>query len=114
MKTITEQLVQRELIDLKKGAIHKINLLNDYQPGAKRLRLTAVMMYGEIADKGRIGLSALSKEREWGIEGEIQACKSCTSVYRLEIKKKPQEIVSELVVGVSATMLVLLMVEVVC
>lgn len=111
MRTMKNQPLQRELLNFKTGSQRTIKLNHDYQQGAKKIRFVAVIMYGEIPAKSTFRLYASSGQYCWDSKEKVPQNKSQTIVFNYFIAKSPSVIIDEIIVGVSAPMVVLLMVH---
>jgi len=112
MKANKEQPVQAVLMHFKAKGQKLFKLGQDYQQGVKKMRITVVVMYNDIPPKSTIRLYTSVEKYEWDTKAEILLTPSNTCVYQVYLNKKPDEILQEAIVGVTAPVAVLVMIQV--
>lgn len=111
MKPLKNQPVQTIVTHFKKKGLRKFKLNQDCQQGVKKLVFTVVLMYQDMPEGETIRLNASAGEYEFDVKAGILPTPGNACVYHAELIKKPDEILQDLIVGVSTGVYVFILVQ---
>lgn len=112
MKANKEQPVQSVLLHFKTKGQRLFRLGHDYQQGVKKMRVSVVVIYHDIPPNETIRFYTSVGKYAYDTKAKIEITPSNTCVYQLYLTKKPDEILEEAIVGVTAPVVVLIMIQV--
>lgn len=111
MKASKKQPVQTIVTHFNTKGQRLFKLEPGYQQGIKKMLFTVMIMYKDLPPNETIRLNASAGKYEFDVKAEILQTPGNACVYHAELVKKPEEILNDILVGVSTGVYVFILVQ---